>query len=114
VVVGLTDLGDRFRLVANEIDVVGPDQPLTALPVARAVWKPRPDLPTSTESWLTAGAHHTVLTQAVDTETLSDLATMLQTELALIDASTTTSAFTDRLHWNAAYYRLGGGLPRAG
>ncbi len=45
VVVGLADLGDRFRLVANEIDVVAPDQPLPRLPVARAVWKPRPGLP---------------------------------------------------------------------
>ncbi|MDQ1292365.1 MAG: L-arabinose isomerase [Actinomycetota bacterium] len=114
VVVGLIDLGDRFRLVANEIDVVEPDEPLTALPVAHAVWKPRPDLSTSTESWLTAGGpHHTVLTQALDTETLRDLAAMLRTELALIDDTTTTESFTDRLHWNAAYHRLGAGLPGA-
>jgi L-arabinose isomerase len=114
VVIGLADLGDRFRLVANEIDVIGPDEPLTALPVARAVWKPRPDLSTSAESWLTAGGpHHTVLTQALDAETLRDLATMLRTELALIDASTTTAGFTDRLRWNAAYHRLGAGIPGA-
>jgi L-arabinose isomerase len=112
VVIGLADLGDRFRLVANEIDVVSPDEPLPALPVARAVWKPRPDLSTSAESWLTAGGpHHTVLTQALDTETLRDLATMLHTELALVDASTTTPDFSDRLRWNAAYYRLGAGIP---
>jgi L-arabinose isomerase len=54
-----------------------------------------------------------VLTQALDAETLRDLATMLQTELALIDAATTTTAFTDQLRWNAAYYRLGAGLPGA-
>jgi L-arabinose isomerase len=114
VVIGLVDLGDRFRLVANEVDVVGPDEPLTALPVAHAVWKPRPDLSTSAESWLTAGGpHHTVLTQALDAETLRDLATMLQTELALIDASTTTVSFTDQLRWNAAYHRLGTGIPGA-
>src|SRR5207237_4161771 len=47
VVVGLADLGDRFRLVANEIDVVPPLEPLPRLPVARAVWAPRPDLRTS-------------------------------------------------------------------
>jgi L-arabinose isomerase len=112
VVVGLSDLGDRFRLVANEIDVVPPDEELPRLPVAHAVWKPRPSLSVSTESWLTAGGpHHTVLSQAVDTETLRDLATMLQTELALIDGATTVHGFTDALHWNAAYHRLGAGLP---
>jgi L-arabinose isomerase len=112
VVIGLSDLGDRFRLVANAIDVVPPDEPLTSLPVARAVWKPRPDLGTSTECWLTAGGpHHTVLTQALDVETLRDLATMLATELAVIDASTATSSFGDHLRWNHAYYRLAAGLP---
>ena len=64
-VVGLADLGDRFRLTANEIDVVAPDEPLPKLPVARAVWKPRPNLTTSTEGWLLAGGpHHTVLSSA--------------------------------------------------
>ena len=55
VVVGLADLGDRFRLIANEVDVVEPDAPLPRLPVARAVWRPRPDLATAAEAWLTAG-----------------------------------------------------------
>jgi L-arabinose isomerase len=112
VVIGMCDLGDRFRLVANEIDVVPADQSLVSLPVARAVWKPRPSLSTSAESWLTAGGpHHTVLTQALDTETLRDLATMLTTELVVIDADTTTSSFADHLRWNQAYYRLAAGLP---
>ena len=65
-VVGLVDLGDRFRLVANEIEVVPPDAPLPKLPVARAVWKPAPSLSTSAESWLSAGGpHHTVLSTAL-------------------------------------------------
>jgi L-arabinose isomerase len=107
VVIGLADLGDRFRLVANEIEVTAPDEPLPHLPVARAVWKPQPSLSTSAESWLTAGGpHHTVLTQAVGAETLRDFATMLQTELLLIDAQTTTHDFADRVRWNSAYYRL--------
>ncbi|GAB7042934.1 MULTISPECIES: L-arabinose isomerase [Catenuloplanes] len=107
IVVGLADLGDRFRLVANEIEVTAPDEPLPKLPVARAVWKPAPSLSTSAECWLTAGGpHHTVLTQAIGTETLRDFATMLQTELLLIDANTTTHDFADRVRWNSAYYRL--------
>src|SRR5881396_1865324 len=77
VVVGLADLGDRFRLVANEIDTVVPPEPLPKLPVARAVWAPRPNLRTSAEAWLTAGApHHTVYSSAIDTEVLADLAEM--------------------------------------
>jgi L-arabinose isomerase len=111
VVVGLADLGDRFRLVANEIDVVTPPQPLPSLPVARAVWRPRPDLRTSTESWLTAGApHHTVLAAAVGTEELTDLADMLGVELLVIDADTTPRLFTRELRWNQAYYRLAQGF----
>ncbi|WP_436530449.1 L-arabinose isomerase [Actinoplanes sp. HUAS TT8] len=107
VVVGLADLGDRFRLVANVIDVVPPDAPLPNLPVARAVWKPAPSLSTSAECWLTAGGpHHTVLTQAVGAEVLRDFATMAQTELLLIDDRTTTDDFADRVRWNQAYYRL--------
>ncbi|BCY12281.1 L-arabinose isomerase [Actinoplanes sp. L3-i22] len=107
VVVGLADLGDRFRLVANVIEVVPPDEPLPNLPVARAVWKPAPSLSTSAECWLTAGGpHHTVLSQAVGAEVLRDFATMAQTELLLIDDRTTTDDFADRVRWNQAYFRL--------
>jgi L-arabinose isomerase len=111
VVVGMADVGDRFRLVANEVDVVGPDEPLPALPVARAVWEPRPDLRTSAECWLTAGGpHHTVLTTAVGVEALADLSEMVRTELVVIDGGTTTRRFTQELRWNQAYYRLAAGL----
>ncbi|MDH6115398.1 L-arabinose isomerase [Kitasatospora sp. MAP12-15] len=111
VVVGLADLGDRFRLVANEIDVVEPSAPLPNLPVARAVWRPRPDLRSSAEAWLTAGApHHTVLSSAVGTEELDDLAEMLGVELLVIDADTTTRRFTRELRWNQAYHRLAQGF----
>ncbi|MEV0130862.1 L-arabinose isomerase [Dactylosporangium sp. NPDC050688] len=111
VVLGLADLGERFRLVANEIDVVAPTAPLPKLPVARAVWKPRPDLSTSAESWLTAGGpHHTVLSFAVGTEELQDLADMTGTELLVIDADTTVRQFTKEVRWNQAYHRLARGF----
>ncbi|BBH71033.1 L-arabinose isomerase [Actinoplanes sp. OR16] len=107
VVMGMADMGDRFRLVANEIEVIPPDEPLPNLPVARAVWKPAPSLSTSAECWITAGGpHHTVLTQAVGAETLRDFAEMAQTELLLIDNRTTPADFADRVRWNQAYYRL--------
>jgi L-arabinose isomerase len=111
VVLGLADMGERFRLVANEIDVVAPPHPLPKLPVARAVWRPRPDLPGSAEAWITAGApHHTVLSQAVGVEELHDLAEMSRTELVVIDADTTPRRFADELRWNQAYHRLARGF----
>ncbi|MER7166937.1 L-arabinose isomerase [Micromonospora sp. NPDC000207] len=111
VVLGLADMGERFRLVANEIDVVAPPYPLPRLPVARAVWRPRPDLASSAEAWLTAGApHHTVLSQAVGVEELHDLAEMVTTELVVIDADTRPRRFAQELRWNQAYHRLARGF----
>jgi L-arabinose isomerase len=111
VVLGLADLGDRFRMVANEVETVPPPRPLPKLPVARAVWRPAPDWSTSTESWLTAGGpHHTVLSSAIGTEELTDLATMTGTELIVIDAATTTGRLAAELRWNHAYHRLARGL----
>ena len=110
-ILGICDLGDRFRLVLNEVDVVPPDEPLPKLPVARAVWEPKPDLATSAESWITAGGpHHTVLSSAVDTEQLVDFANLLGVELLIIDGSTKRRDFADRIRWNQAYYRLAQGF----
>ncbi|MGY1605339.1 L-arabinose isomerase [Geodermatophilus sp. SYSU D00815] len=111
VVVGWSDLGDRFRWVANEIDVVEPDEPLPNLPVARAVWQPRPDFATATEGWLTAGGpHHTVLSTQVGADELTDLAEVFSTELVVIDAETTRRSLAKELRWSAAYHRLAQGL----
>jgi len=110
-IVGIADMGDRFRLVGNEVTVVPPSQPLPKLPVARAVWEPKPDFATSAESWLQAGGpHHTVLSTAVRTEDLVDFATMVGTELLVIDEQTTGRRFADEIRWNQAYYRLAQGL----
>jgi L-arabinose isomerase len=105
-VVGILDLGDRFRLVANEIEIVAPDAPLPNLPVAFATWKPAPSLATSAECWITAGGpHHTVLSTAVDRESLADFARLAGVELAWIDDTSTTSQFARELQWTDAYYR---------
>jgi L-arabinose isomerase len=111
ITVGWSDLGDRFRWVANEIDVVEPSEPLPKLPVARAVWEPRPDFATATEGWLTAGGpHHTVLSTQLGAEELTDLAEVFSTELVLIDADTTRRSLAKELRWSAAYHRLAMGL----
>lgn len=111
IVLGLADLGERFRFVANEVEVVPPDAPLPNLPVARAVWRPAPNLRTSTEGWLMAGGpHHTVLSTALTAEHVEDLAEMTGTELVLVDADTTIRGLAKELKWNAAYHRLAQGL----
>jgi L-arabinose isomerase len=111
VVVAMSDMRDRFRLVANAVEVVPLPHPLPKLPVARAVWKPAPDFTTSAAAWLTAGAaHHTVMSTALGVEAFRDFADIAQTELLVIDSSTTLREFTKEVHWNQAYYRLAGGL----
>lgn len=107
VVLGITDMGDRFRFVANQINVIDPPQPLPKLPVARAVWEPEPDLETSAEAWLTAGGpHHTVLSSALSIDELIDFTDIMTTELLLIDRDTNVRQFQRELRWNQAYYRL--------
>jgi L-arabinose isomerase len=85
VVVSLVDLGDRFRFVANEVDVIAPPHELPKLPVARAVWRPRPDFATAAEGWLAAGgSHHSVFTSALGLEAFADLAEIAGVELVSI------------------------------
>ena len=107
VVVSLVDLGHRFRLVANEIEVLRPDEDMPRLPVARAVWEPSPDFATAAESWLLAGgSHHTVLTPAVGVDAFEDLAEMVGLELVAVGADSTVRAVRNELRWNEAWYRL--------
>ncbi len=111
VVVALSDMRDRFRLTANAVEVVPPDEPLPKLPVARAVWRPRPDFATAAAAWLMAGAaHHTALTTAVGMDVFEDFAEMAGIELLTIDEGTTLRGFSRELRWNQAYYRLAQGL----
>jgi L-arabinose isomerase len=111
VVAGLLDYGDRFRMVVNAIDVVSPEEPLPRLPVARALWRPLPDLATSAEAWILAGApHHTSFSQALPVEPLQDFADMAGIECVVIDATTRVPDFRKELRWNSAYYHLANGV----
>jgi L-arabinose isomerase len=106
-VVCLVDMGDRFRLISNEIEIVEPSEDLPKLPVARAVWEPKPSLAESAEAWMLAGgSHHTVLTNAVSAETLEDFARIAKTELVQIDGETNLRSFRKELAFASAYYRL--------
>jgi L-arabinose isomerase len=103
----MIDVGDRFRLIVNEVDVVPPDQPLPNLPVARAVWVPRPDLKTAATAWILAGgAHHTGFSQTVTSEHLEDFAEIADVEFLLIDHDTKLAEFKKELRWNEVSYHL--------
>ncbi|MGP8200711.1 MAG: L-arabinose isomerase [Limisphaerales bacterium] len=107
----MIDLGNRFRLLVNEVDVVAPDKPLPKLPVARAVWQCKPDLPTAAAAWIYAGgAHHTGFSQAVTTPMLEDFADMAGIELVIIDDTTRLRDFRKELRRNEVYYALARGF----
>ena len=109
----LVDLGNRFRLLVNDVDVVAPQNPLPKLPVARAVWECQPDFKTACAAWILAGgAHHTGFSQALTTEHLEDFAEIAGIEFTPIDAQTTVRAFKQDLRTNELYYHLAQGLGR--
>lgn len=111
VVVALSDMRDRFRLTANVVEVVEPPHDMPKLPVARAMWRPAPDLYTSVEAWLTAGgAHHTAMTTQIGPDVWEMFARIAQMELLVIDESTTVADFHERIRWNQSYHRLAEGL----
>jgi L-arabinose isomerase len=109
VVANWVDMGNRFRLVLNEIEVVDPPEDLPRLPVARAIWRPAPDLATSAEAWMMAGGpHHTVLSSAATAELLRMFAEMCGIEFLKIDQQTQIDDFAKEIRWNSVYYYLTG------
>lgn len=107
----LVDMGNRFRLIVNDVDVIAPDQPMPKLPVARALWIPQPDLKLGAAAWIYAGgAHHTVFSQSLTAEYMADFAEIVGIEFVRIDSSTTLHAFKNELRWNEIYFALAKGL----
>ena len=107
----IMDMGQRFRLVANKVDVVPTDAPLPKLPVARALWLPRPNLKTAAAAWIHAGgAHHTGFSQVLTTEHMADFAEIAGIEFLTIDAATQIPDFKNTLRWNEAYYLMAKGF----
>ena len=105
--VSLIDMGNRFRLIVNEVEAVAVPEKLPKLPVARVYWDPKPDLEVAATAWILAGgAHHTVYSQALSTEYLEDFADIFGVELLVIDAETRIRDFKDRIRANEAYYHL--------
>ncbi len=107
VVASIVDMGSRFRMIVNEIDVVTPEHDLPRLPVARTLWLPKPNLKIAAAAWIYAGgAHHTGFSQALTTEHLRDFAEIAGVEFVTIDAETRIPAFRRELHWSDAAYKL--------
>jgi len=107
----LLDMGNRFRMVVNEVDVIQPEKPLAKLPVASAVWVPRPNLKVAAGAWILAGgAHHTGFSQSVTRQHLEDFAGMAGLEFLVIDNDTRLSGLKNEIKWNEMYYLLAKGL----
>ena len=102
----LVDLGNRFRLIINEVDCKKVEKPMPKLPVATAFWTPQPDLATGAEAWILAGgAHHTAFSYDLTAEQMGDWAAAMGIEAVYIDKDTTIRNFKNELRWNSIYYR---------
>lgn len=111
----IVDLGNRFRLVVNEVEVVPPEAPLPRLPVARAVWEPKPDFKTSAASWIHAGgSHHPVFSLALTSEVMQDFARIAGIELLLIDDESSVNGVCKELRFNEVFYQNNNGFSFAG
>lgn len=105
------DMGSRFRVIVNEVDTVTPPAELPNLPVAKALWEPRPNLEIAGAAWIHAGgAHHSVYTQGVTLAQVSDFCEMAGVEMVTIGADTTVSGIKQELRHNSVYYHINQGV----
>ena len=107
VATSLIDLGDRFRLIINDVNCKKVEQPMPKLPVATAFWTPEPNLQTGAEAWILAGgAHHTAFSYDLTAEQMGDWAAAMGIEAVYIDKDTTIRNLKNELRWNEAAFRL--------
>lgn len=102
----LVDMGNRFRLLINEVEAVEPENDLPKLPVARVLWKPYPDMKTGCAAWIYGGgAHHTAYSQNLTAEHLQDFADMANIEFLRIGKDTRIDQFRNEIRWNEVAYK---------
>ena len=102
----LIDLGNRFRLIINDVVCKKTEKPMPRLPVATNFWTPEPDLRTGAQAWILAGgAHHTAFSYDLAAEQMGDWAEAMGIEAVYIDKDTTIRQFKNELRWNSIYYR---------
>ncbi len=103
----IVDMGNRFRLLVNEVEAVNPLHELPKLPVARVLWKPYPDMKTGCTAWIYAGgAHHTCYSQNLTAEHMENFADMAGIEFVLIGKNTNLYQFKNELRWSDVYYQI--------
>ncbi|MBC7905085.1 MAG: L-arabinose isomerase [Gemmatimonadaceae bacterium] len=104
--VSVIDMGNRFRILVNEVEAVNPEKDLPKLPVARVLWKPLPDMKTACAAWILAGgAHHTAYSQNLSADYIENFAEMAGVELVMINKNTNIFQFKNELRWNDLYYK---------
>lgn len=102
----LVDLGNRFRLIINDVDCKKTEKPMPKLPVATNFWTPKPSLEVGAEAWIYAGgAHHTAFTYDLTAEQMGDWAAAMGIEAVFIDENTTIRQLRNEMRWNSVYYR---------
>jgi L-arabinose isomerase len=86
IAVCMTDMGTHFRLIVAKIELVKQPQTMPKLPVARLMWKLKPDFKTGARAWLEAGGgHHTVVSTALTIEDMQLFARLTSTEIVVIE-----------------------------
>ncbi len=102
----VVDMGNRFRLLVNEVEAVAPVADLPKLPVARVLWKPYPNMNDGCAAWILAGgAHHTGYSQNLTSEHMEDFAEMAGIEYVRIGKQTDLYQFKNELRWSQVYYK---------
>ena len=102
----VVDMGNRFRLLVNEVEAVAPKHDLPKLPVARVLWKPYPDMKTGCAAWISAGgAHHPCYSPHLTSEHLGDFADIAGIEYVLINKDTELRRLKNELKWNEVYFK---------
>ena len=103
--VSVIDLGNRFRMIVNKVNVMDAKATFPKLPVARVLWEPMPDLKVGATAWMLAGgAHHTGFSKSLTPQYLEDFAEMAGVEYLLIDENTKLDQFKNEMRWNSVFY----------
>lgn len=102
----LVDMGNRFRLIIQDVDCKKVERPMPLLPTGTLFWEPRPNLRVGTTAWIYAGgAHHTAMSFDLSADQMADWAELMGIEPVIIDANTNLRDFQRDLKLGEICYR---------
>lgn len=85
VVVSMADFGTHYKLLINEVEAFEPTTEAPNLPVARVLWKTKPNFHEGVHSWIQAGGgHHTVVSLNLTTDQIETWAKLVELETVVI------------------------------